>query len=93
MIITNIKISQHSQEILLEAAAKKRISVEELASEILNEAIHNKLSGIVTIGEDKKEYSPNLLANKQPYAYHADPEEPAIPLEDWDIESSYEEVL
>ncbi|NEO37991.1 MAG: hypothetical protein F6J90_17310 [Moorea sp. SIOASIH] len=58
-----------------------------------NEAIQNKLSGIVTIGEVKKEYYSNPLANKQPYPYYADPEEPAIPLEDWDIENSYEEVL
>ncbi|NEO89079.1 MAG: hypothetical protein F6K56_01915 [Moorea sp. SIO3G5] len=93
MIISNIKISQYSQDILIKAAAKKRISVEELASEILNEAIQNKLSEIVTIGEVKKEYYSNPLANKQPYAYYADPEEPAIPLEDWDIENSYEEVL
>ena len=85
MIIKNIKISQNSQEILLKAAAKKRIPVEELASEILNEAIQNKFSEIVTTGEDKKEYYPNPLANKQPYAYYADPEEPAIPLEDWEL--------
>ncbi|NEO24902.1 MAG: hypothetical protein F6K57_38155, partial [Moorea sp. SIO4A5] len=123
--ITNVKISQYSQDFLIKAAAKKRISVEELASEILsdaarswggsavlgvppmsncrgfpherlhqdNEAIQNKLSEIVTIGEVKKEYSSNPLANKQPYAYYADPEEPAIPIEDWDIENSYGEVL
>ncbi|NEQ66586.1 MAG: hypothetical protein F6K21_13980 [Symploca sp. SIO2D2] len=88
MIISNVKISLNSQEILIKAAAKKRISVEELASEILNEAIQNKLSGIVAIGAVEKEYSANPLANKQPYAYYADPEEPAIPIEDWDIENS-----
>ena len=32
MIITNVNISQKSQEILLKAAAEKRMSVEELAS-------------------------------------------------------------
>ena len=93
MIVTNVNISQKSQEILIKAAAEKRMSVEELASEILNEAIQNKLSGIVTIGEVKKEYPILPLANKQPYAYYADPEEPAIPLEDWDMENSDREVL
>jgi len=88
MIITNVNISQKSQEILIKAAAEKRMSVEELASEILNEAIQNKLDRIVTTGEVKKEYPILPLANKQPYAYYADPEEPAIPLEDWDMEYS-----
>ena len=32
MIITNVNISQNSQEILIKAAAEKRMSVEELAS-------------------------------------------------------------
>ncbi|NEP48823.1 MAG: hypothetical protein F6K65_08300 [Moorea sp. SIO3C2] len=58
-----------------------------------NEAIQNKLSESVTIGEVKKKYYSNPLANKQPYAYYADPEEPAIPLEDWDMENSDREVL
>ncbi|EGJ30263.1 MULTISPECIES: hypothetical protein [Moorena] len=40
-----------------------------------------------------KEYPILPLANKQPYAYYADPEEPAIPLEDWDMENSDREVL
>ncbi|EGJ30273.1 MULTISPECIES: hypothetical protein [Moorena] len=129
MIITNVNISQKSQEILRKAAAEKRMSVEDMASEILsdaapsrgglphsllhqdNEAIQNKLSGIATIGEVKSDAAPSRggfphsllhqdkeypilpLANKQPYAYYADPEEPAIPLEDWDMEKSSEEVL
>ncbi len=90
MIKTNVKITPKAQELLIKPAAKKRISVEDLASEILNEAIQNQLSQIVTIGEVKKEYPPNPLANKQPYAYYADPEEPAIPIEDWDMLNSYE---
>ena len=93
MITTNVKITPKAQEILLKAAAKKRTSVEELASEILNEAIQNKFAKIVAIGEFNQEYSVNPLANKQPYAYYADPEEPAIPLEDWDSSNSDEEVL
>ena len=70
---------------MIKAAAEKQQSVEELASEILNEAIENEFSEIDTNGNEKKEYPANPLAKKQPYAYYADPEEPAIPLEDWDL--------
>ncbi|OZH53048.1 hypothetical protein AFK68_20330 [Hydrocoleum sp. CS-953] len=89
MIKTNVNITPQAQELLIKAAAKKQISVEELASEILNEAIQNKLVGVVNISEFKQEYPPNPLANKQPYLYYADPHEPAIPLEDWAMESYY----
>ena len=93
MIKTSVKITSKAQELLIKAAAKKRMSVEDLASEILNEAVQNKFSEIVTIGKVKKEYPANPLANKQPYAYYADPEEPAIPIEDWDMLNSDKEVL
>ncbi|NEO52746.1 MAG: hypothetical protein F6K54_06435 [Okeania sp. SIO3B5] len=75
------------------AAAKKQVSVEELASEILNEAIQNKRVEVVNISENKEEYPSNPLANKQPYLDYADPQEPAISVEDWDMETCYEEVL
>ena len=91
MIGTNVKISKKAQELLIKAAAEKQKSVEELASEILNEAIQNKFSGIVANGNLKKKYLSNPLAKKEPYAYYADPEEPAIPLEEWDMENSYSE--
>ncbi|MDY7006823.1 MAG: hypothetical protein SWX82_23590 [Cyanobacteriota bacterium] len=51
------------------------------------------LAGVVNINEFKKEYPSNPLANKQPYLYYADPQEPAIYVEDWDMETCYEEVL
>ena len=89
MIGTNVNISKKAQKLLIKAAAKKQQSVEELASEILNETIENKFSEIVTNGNEKKEYPSNPLAKKQPYAYYADPEEPAIPIEDWDMEKNY----
>ncbi|MBP0026939.1 hypothetical protein [Roseofilum sp. Guam] len=76
----NVNLSASSQELLLKAAAEKQISLEELASELLNEAIQNYLSGSV-----KSNHLP--LMPEQPYAYYADPEEPAIPLEDWNIEN------
>ena len=86
MIETNVHISKKSQEILIKVAAEKQQSVEELASEILNEAIENKFSEMFNDSNVNKEYSSNPLAKKQPYAYYADPEDPAIPLEDWDME-------
>ncbi len=92
MIKTNVNITPEAQELLIKAAAKKQISVEELASEILNEAIQNKLAGVVNISEFKKEYPSNPLANKQPYVYYADPQEPAIPVEEWDMQNIYQEV-
>lgn len=44
MIATNIHLSQETQQILIKAAAFKHMSVEDLASEILNEVIPDKLS-------------------------------------------------
>ena len=90
MIGTNVQISKKAQELLIKAAAEKQQSVEELASEILNEAIENEFSEIDTNGNEKKEYPANPLAKQHPYAYYADPEEPAIPLEEWDMEKNYE---
>lgn len=87
MMVTNVQISPQSQELLIKAAAEKQKSVEELASEILNEAIQYKFSGKLSIERLPKKYPPNPLANKQPYAYYADPEAAAIPLEDWEMES------
>ena len=89
MIVTNVHISKKAQELLIKAAAEKQQSVEELASEILNEAIENKFSEIIANGNEKQEYPSNPLAKKQPYAYYADPEEPAIRLEDWGMEKNY----
>ena len=39
MLTTNIHLSQEAKQILIKAAAFKQISVEDLASEILNEVI------------------------------------------------------
>ena len=93
MIGTYVNISKKAQKLLLKVATERQISVEELASEILNEAIQNKFSEIAITGEVKKEYFSNPLANKQPYAYYADPEEPAIPWEEWEMENNYEEAI
>jgi hypothetical protein len=61
MIVTNVKISQKAQELLIKVAAEKRKSVEDLASEILNEPIENKFSGIDRIPEVKKRISPESI--------------------------------
>ena len=47
MISTNIHLSQEAKQILIKAAAFKQISVEKLASEIINEVIQDKLSPII----------------------------------------------
>lgn len=87
MMITNVNLSKKAQELLIKAAAERKVSVESLASEILNESIENKFSQINTNISVEKKYSPNPLVDMQPYAYYADPEQSAIPLEDWDMEN------
>ena len=44
MVGTNVNISKKAQELLIKAAAERKVSVETLASEILNESIQNKFS-------------------------------------------------
>jgi hypothetical protein len=88
MTITNVYISQESQEVLIEAAALKKISVEELASEILGEGIRSRL-----LKNDIHEHliqnsNVNIpLAGLQPYAFHAKPEESALSSDEWTMES------
>jgi hypothetical protein len=92
MVGTNVNISKKAQELLIIAAAERKVSVETLASEILNESIQNKFSQSKTDMEKKNQDIPNPLLNMQPYAYYADPEQPAIPLEDWDMENYDEQI-
>jgi len=73
--------------------AERLLRTTEDYAELVPDLMFEVKSKIVTIGEVKKEYPILPLANKQPYAYYADPEEPAIPLEDWDRSNSSEEVL
>jgi hypothetical protein len=87
MIGTNVNINKKAQELLIKAAAKRQISVETLASEILNESIQNKFFESNTDTEKENQNTLNPLENMQPYAYYADPEQSAIPLEDWDLEN------
>ncbi|MCC5600160.1 hypothetical protein [Nostoc favosum] len=90
MIGTNIYISQETQESLIKAAALKKMSVEELASSILSESIQEKLGQIRYSSENKSKFAVNPLGEMQPYAYLADPNEPVISDDDWEMNQNYE---
>ena len=91
MVGTNVNINQKTREFLIKAAAKRNISVETLASEILNQSIQDKFSENITEVENNERDVSSPLWNMQPYAYYADPEESAIPSEDWNIENDDEQ--
>jgi hypothetical protein len=90
MIGTNIYISQKTQESLIKAAAFKQISVEELTSAILSESISEKLGQISYSFENKSKFAINPLVQMQPYAYLADPNEPIISPDDWEMNQDFE---
>lgn len=90
MIGTNIYISQETQESLIKAAALKKMSVEELASSILNQSIQENLGQIRYSLENKSKFAVNPLGEMQPYAYLADPNEPVISDDDWEMNQNYE---
>lgn len=85
MIGTNIHLSQEAQQILIKAAAVKHMSVEDLASEILNEAIHDKLSSMIKNIETKPKRKP-ALAGTEPFIFYGTPEESGLPADEWDME-------
>ena len=89
MIGTNIYISQETQESLVKAAALQQVSVEELASSILKESIKEKFGKISDSSENKREFEVNPLRKMQPYAYLADPNEPAISPDDWEMNQDF----
>lgn len=87
MVGTNVNISKKARELLIKAAAERNVSIETLASEVLNESIQDKFSkNNVDVKRENLDIS-NPLWNLQPYAYYADPEATAIPVEDWDMEN------
>ncbi|MHC5934961.1 hypothetical protein [Nostoc sp.] len=90
MIGTNIYISQETQESLIKAAAFKEISVEELASSILRESIPEKLGQISYSSKNQGKFAINPLVKMQPYAYLADPNEPVISPDDWEMNLNFE---
>ncbi|MFN6559722.1 MAG: hypothetical protein RMY28_007930 [Nostoc sp. ChiSLP01] len=90
MIGTNVFISQETQESLIKAAALKEMSVEELASSILKESIQEKLGQISYDSENQGKFAINPLGKMQPYAYLADPNEPVISPDDWEMNQNFE---
>ncbi len=85
MLTTNIHLSQEAKQMLIKAAAFKQISVEDLASEILNEVIQDKLSPIIKDTEIKPQRKP-ALAGTEPFVFYGTPEESGLPAEEWDME-------
>ncbi|NEQ68244.1 MAG: hypothetical protein F6J86_32315 [Symploca sp. SIO1B1] len=85
MISTNIHLSEEAQQILIKAAAFKHISVEDLASEILNEVIKDKLIELIKNTEIKAKCKPTL-AGTEPFAFYGTPEESGLPADEWDME-------
>jgi hypothetical protein len=85
MTVTNVHIAQEAQELLIKAAAAKNVSIEKLASEILAEGIQIQFSALET--NDRPNSGFNSLANLQPYAFHAKPEESALSSDEWTMES------
>ncbi len=90
MIGTNIYISQETQESLIKAAALNEMSVEELASSILQQSIQEKLGQISYSSENQGKFAINPLVKMQPYAYLADPNEPVISPDDWEMNQNSE---
>ncbi|BAZ14590.1 hypothetical protein NIES4071_64340 [Calothrix sp. NIES-4071] len=88
MIGINIYVSQATQESLIKAAALKKTSVEELASSILRDCVQEKF-GYISNSETKAEFPVNPLREMRPYAYLADPNEPAISPDDWEINQDF----
>ncbi len=89
MIGTNIYISKQAQDVLVKAAALQKISVEELASSILIETIQEKFGNINDDSGSQSNFTVNPLTEMQPYAYLADPNEPAISPDDWEMNQDF----
>jgi S-adenosylmethionine synthetase len=85
MISTNIHLSQEAKQILIKAAASKQISVEDLASEIINEVIQDRLSPIIRDTETKPKRKP-ALAGTEPFVFYGTPEESGLPADEWDMD-------
>jgi hypothetical protein len=85
MTWTSVHLTKEAQTILIKAAALQKVSVEDLASKILDEAIQEKLSVSNNSDIEKQPTKALPLAGLQPYAYDATPEESAFPAEEWEV--------
>ncbi len=70
---------------MIKAAAVKHMSVEDLASELLNEVIHDKLGSIIIDTEPKPKHKP-ALAGTEPFVFYGTPEESGLPADEWNME-------
>jgi hypothetical protein len=88
MISTNICLNDQAKKLLIKAAAIKGISIESLASEIINEAIQGQYAIInedfVAVPKRKP-----ALAGTEPFYFLATPEESGIPADEWEMENDY----
>ncbi len=88
MICTNVYLGDEVKKLLIKAAAVKQMSVEALASEIINEAIREQLGVIVEDIVSTPKRKP-ALADTEPFYFFGTPEESGIPAEEWEIENDY----
>ncbi|BDA68474.1 hypothetical protein CAL7716_026400 [Calothrix sp. PCC 7716] len=88
MIGINVYINQATQKSLIQAAALNEMSIEELASSLLRESIQERF-GEISNSETQAEYPINPLGEMRPYSYLADPSEPAISPDDWEINQDF----
>jgi hypothetical protein len=88
MISTNVHLGDEAKKILIKAAAIKGISIESLASEIINEAIQKQFGVIVEDTVSQPRTKP-ALAGTEPFFFYGTPEESGIPVDDWEIENDY----
>jgi hypothetical protein len=86
MTWTNVHLTQADRDLLIKAAVLQKVSVEQLASQILAEAIQEKLKGVLLNNLPTDEVSKHPLAGLEPYAYNATPEELAFPSNQWNME-------
>lgn len=86
MLTTNIHLSQEAKQILIKAATFKQMSVEDLASEIFEQVIQDKLSPIIQDTTTKSKRKP-ALAGTTPFIFYATPEESGLPADEWNMEN------
>lgn len=88
MISTNVYISDDVKLLLLKAAAVKQMSVEALATEIINKAIREQFGSISEDTVAKSRRKP-ALAGTEPFSFSGSPEEFGIPADEWDMENDH----
>jgi hypothetical protein len=88
MISTNVHLDDEVKQLLIKAAAVKGMSVEFLASEIINEAIREQFSAVVEEIVPTPRRKP-ALAGTEPFSFLGTPEESGIPDDQWNMENDY----